>query len=264
MPKSDKDLSLLTKALGDLKEFLPHLVLVGGWVPLLYSRILWHERHDPLLTVDIDFGIRNLAYHGKETIAQRVLQKKWGEHHMRIGHDTPFVPVVSVGTHLKADVEFIADAEFSSKIQNDLLGKEIYINRIQYFEVLLKKTIPISVASLSIHVPDPAHFIFHKLLTFPQREDPAKIGKDLYYAYFLLLTGPAHQNLFEEVRSLILNHPFGSFVIENIARYFEDLHSKGPALINHMAMTTPIATMIEDIQEDSFSRISGLVTNKKL
>lgn len=182
---------------------------------------------------------------------------------MRIGHDTPFVPVVSVGTHLKADVEFIADEEFSSKIQNDLLGREIHINRIQHFEVLLKKTIPLSIASFSIHVPDPAHFVFHKLLTFPQREDPAKIGKDLYYAYFLLLTGPAHQNLVKEVNSLILNHPFGSLVIENISQYFEDLHSKGPALINHMAMTTPIATLIEDIQEDAFSRISGLVTKKK-
>lgn len=260
MPKPDDELCLLSKALGDLKEFLPHLVLVGGWVPLLYTRFLWKEGFDPLLTVDIDLGIRNLDYHGQGTIAQKVHQKRWGEHHVRIGHDTPFVPVVSVGNNVKADVEFIAGSTFPVELQKSLIGLDIFINRIQFFEVLLEKTTPISFSSLTVHVPEPAHFVFHKLLTFTQREDSVKRGKDLYYAYFLLLTSPVSRHLFEDVRSLILNHRFGNRVIKNIVHDFSDPYSEGPSLISHIAMTTPIYTLLKDINGDAFSRISGLVS----
>jgi hypothetical protein len=252
-------MALLIKALGDLKDFLPYLVLVGGWVPLLYSRFLWKEGGDPLLTVDIDLGIRPLAYHGKETIAQRVLQKRWGEHHMRIGHDTPFVPVVSLGKNIKADVDFIASAQFSSKMQNDLVGQGIYINRVPYFEVLLEKTIPLSFVSLTVHVPHPTYFVFHKLLTYNQREDSIKRGKDLYSAYFILLTSPHRDSISQEMNGLLMNHPQGVLVQENISRSFEDPQAEGPTLIAQIAKTTEIATLLRDVKEDSFARIKALI-----
>ncbi|MBK8574310.1 MAG: hypothetical protein IPN90_01065 [Elusimicrobia bacterium] len=260
MPKSDQYFGLLLKAVGDLKEFLPHLVLVGGWAPLLYSRYLWKEEHDPLLTVDIDFGIRNLVYQGEQTIARRVSQKNWGEHHVRIGHDTPFVPVVTVGKDLKADVEFVGSPDLSSKIQNTLLGQEIVFNRVKYFEVLLEKTIPIFLSSFKVHVPHPVHFVFHKLLTFNQRGDLAKKGKDLYYAYHILLSGPDRESFAAQVHQMVLNHRYGIRVRENIFRFFEDPHSIGPTLIADIAMTTPISTFLNHVKEDAFLRIKALVS----
>jgi hypothetical protein len=107
---NSSDFDLLIKVVKDLEDFLPHLVLVGGWVPFLYVRFLWEETtQDPLMTMDIDFGLRNMAFKGKETIAQRVIKKNYGEHHLEIGKDVPFVPIVQSKKGARADVEFISD-----------------------------------------------------------------------------------------------------------------------------------------------------------
>jgi len=49
---------LLVKVINDLADFLPYLVLVGGWVPYIYAKYVW--KNVPNLTVtttDIDFGV---------------------------------------------------------------------------------------------------------------------------------------------------------------------------------------------------------------
>ena len=49
----------LFKVLEDLRDYLPYLVLIGGWVPYIYRNYLWKGEVDkPYLTADIDIGIR--------------------------------------------------------------------------------------------------------------------------------------------------------------------------------------------------------------
>lgn len=95
MTRAQWEMLLLLKVLRDIEEFLPYLVLVGGWVPLLYSRYLWKIKQEPPLTIDIDFGFKDTVYRGKDTVADRMIKKKYGEHHVEMGRETPFVPIVT-------------------------------------------------------------------------------------------------------------------------------------------------------------------------
>lgn len=261
MPKQPQEMGLLLKALEDLEDFLPHLVLVGGWVPLLYTRYLWHGDQEPLLTFDIDFGVRKGAFRGKETIADRVLKKRWGEHHVRLGHDTPFVPVVKLQTGLKAEVEFIAAPGLPEAYQEQLIGREIRLNTIEDFDILFEKVITIKVERFSVTVPAPAIFVFHKLLTFNERRGLEKRKKDLYYAYYVLLVSPDQEGLEKDVRSLIKNHSRGDRVKKNIESYFEDALAEGPAAIAQGSMTSSIPMLVSDVPEDAFNRIGSLVND---
>ena len=174
-----EEFDLLIKVLKDLKDFQPYLVLVGGWVPYLYNRYVWKKTGpDPVLTTDIDFGLRNLAFKGKETIARRVMEKKYKEHHVELGKDFPFVPIV----HRKgrqADIEFICDPKTPESVKKKLVGTEILIDPLPFTGILLEKTIPLKIEGVKINIPAPLRFAFQKFLTFPERTDPAKKGKDL-------------------------------------------------------------------------------------
>ena len=41
MSKEFPEEKLLVKVIDDLADFLPYLVLVGGWVPYIYARYIW-------------------------------------------------------------------------------------------------------------------------------------------------------------------------------------------------------------------------------
>ncbi|MBI4430958.1 MAG: hypothetical protein HY587_04525 [Candidatus Omnitrophica bacterium] len=155
MPEKPKELELLLKVFDDLSDFLPYLVLVGGWVPYMYAHHLWKGvRHDPLTTVDIDFGFKEAPEHKSETISDRVRKERYGEHHISMDRSVPFVPVVRLGkSDLRADVEFITAPETPEMVKSKLVGKEIKINEINDFNILLDSTIKIDVEGRGINIP---------------------------------------------------------------------------------------------------------------
>jgi serine/threonine protein phosphatase 1 len=51
---------LLIKVIGDLADFLPYFVLVGGWIPYIYAKYIWKDVPSMAVTTgDIDFGVGN-------------------------------------------------------------------------------------------------------------------------------------------------------------------------------------------------------------
>lgn len=259
---NSSDFDLLIKVVKDLEDFLPHLVLVGGWVPFLYVRFLWEETtQDPLMTMDIDFGLRNMAFKGKETIAQRVIKKNYGEHHLEIGKDVPFVPIVQSKKGARADVEFISDENTPEDVRRKLVGREIQVNTLEFVNVLLEKTISVNLKGIQINVPDPSQYVFHKLLTFADRTPESKKGKDLYYAYFVLRFHPDAGTFSKTVSKLIQSHLMGKTAKKNIRDHFEDAHAVGPALIFEATKMSSLATLGIDIQKDAFERIQSLIKN---
>lgn len=77
---------------------------------------------------------------------------------------------------------------------NRFLGSGLACNRIDAFELLLKQTvtIPLKVKgeTLTIKVPRPEIFFYHKVITFVMRSANFKRDKDLFYAYFILRFHP--------------------------------------------------------------------------
>ncbi|MCB4757395.1 MAG: nucleotidyltransferase domain-containing protein [Elusimicrobia bacterium] len=251
---------LLLKVLKDLEDFLPYLVLVGGWVPFLYSRYLWTDMNqEPLLTRDIDFGLKNTPYQGNETIADRVTRKKYGEHHLEIGKDIPFVPVVKSEQGTQAEIEFISDAKTSDAISKKLVGREILVNKLPFVDILLRKTIPVNVDGIFVNIPHPAGYVFHKILTFTERPTSSKKGKDLYYAYYVLRFDPESSSLIKEIQQMVLNHPQGSKVAENIKSYFKDPFSTGPGMIFEESKMSTLGTLGIDIRKDAFEKIHSVL-----
>ena len=121
---------LLIKVIDDLADFLPFLVLVGGWVPYIYAKYIWKNVPNMAVTTsDIDFGVGDQGFDGKDTVASRVQMLGYGEHHVSMDRPVPFVPIVKdTDGDLKAEVEFITDPKVPRKVVNKIVGQEIKIN----------------------------------------------------------------------------------------------------------------------------------------
>lgn len=272
MSKESPGEKLLIKVIEDLVDFLPYLVLVGGWVPFIYAKYIWSyagnggtpsaapaQRHyipAVLTTTDVDFGVPIVSYHGKESIADRVRKLGYGERHVSMDRMFPFVPIVKdAAGKVKAEVEFITDPKVPKKILNKLVGQEIKINEIQHFSLLLSSVTTAQLGGKKIQIPTEAMFTFHKLLTFVSRENIDKLKKDLYYVYFMLRFCPEKEQLIKNVMAFIKKLKEGKQVKENMKEYFSSVDSKGPRLVEEE--NGPDA-YISNVRRDVFDRFKAL------
>jgi hypothetical protein len=260
---------LLRKVIDDLSDFLPHLVLVGGWIPYLYKQHIWPEESigknwgDGALqattvvsTTDMDFGVTLIAYPGKESIADRVRKLGYGERHASMDRMIPFVPIAKgKDDNEKAEVEFITVLNPPKHIHEKLVGKEIKLNTVRHFEILLENARKIVFFSQNVSIPTEAAFVFHKLLTFVLRENEDKKRKDLYYAYFMLRFCPDKARLVGEVKNLIEKRKEGKKVLGNIKSFFAHKDDKGPVAIERENGTD---YFISNVRADAYQRITQL------
>lgn len=248
---------LLIKVIDDLADFLPYLVLVGGWVPYIYARYMWKDVPNMAVTTgDIDFGVGDHDFNGKDTVASRVLRLGYGERHVSMDRPYPFVPIVKdMAEGSKAEVEFITDPKISRKVINKIVGQEIKINEIQHFSLLLDSVMSVKMSGKSIQIPTESMFVFHKLLTFIDRENKAKLRKDLYYVYYMLRFSPTKAQLFDDVVGIIKKRKEGKQVKENLKEYFGSVDSKGPLFVEQE--NGPDA-YVANVREDAFEKFNGI------
>jgi len=252
---------LLIKVIDDLADFLPYLVLVGGWVPYIYARYIWKNVPNLAVTTsDIDFGVGIQGFDGKDTIASRVQRLGYGERHVSMDRMIPFVPIVkdAIGD-MKAEVEFITDPKVSKEIVRKVVGQAIKINEIENFSLLLESVIKIKMGKQEIQIPPESMFTFHKLLTFVQRQNKEKFKKDLYYVYYMLRFCPKKEQLVDDVLSLIKGRKEGKWVEVNLNEYFSSVDSKGPLFVEEE--NGPDA-YIDDLRQDIFDRFNKLRREK--
>jgi len=257
LPKEFPGEKLLIKVTDDLADFLPYLVLVGGWVPYIYARYIWKNVPNMAVTTgDIDFGVGAQDFDGKDTIASRVQKLGYGERHVSMDRPFPFVPVVkNAAGDLKAEVEFITDPKVPRKLVNKIVGQEIKINEIQHFSLLLGSIITVKMNGKSIRIPTESMFAFHKLLTFVDRENKEKLRKDLYFVFYMLRFSPKKEQLSDDVVSLIKKQKEGKQVKANLKEYFSSVDSKGPLFVEQE--NGPDA-YIGDVRQDAFDRFGGI------
>lgn len=246
---------LLIKVIDDLADFLPYLVLVGGWVPYIYARYIWKNVPNMAVTTgDIDFGVGAQNYDGKDTVASRVQRLGYGERHVSMDRPVPFVPVVKdAAGDVKAELEFITDPKVPRKIVNRIVGREIKINEIQHFSLLLGSVVTVQMNGKKIQIPTESMFVFHKLLTFVDRDNKEKLRKDLYYVYYMLRFSPKKEELLDDVASLIKKRKEGKQVEQNLNEYFSSVDSKGPLFVEEE--NGPEA-YIDNLREDIFDKFN--------
>lgn len=257
MSKTFPGEKLLIKVIDDLADFLPYLVLVGGWVPYIYAKYIW--KNVPTLAVttsDIDFGVGVQGFDGKDTVASRMQKLGYGERHVSMDRMIPFVPIVKdAAGGLKAEVEFITDPTVSKKIVRKIIGMEIKINEIEHFSLLLESVITAKMDEREIQIPPESMFTFHKLLTFVQRQNKEKLKKDLYYVYYILRFCPKKEQLVDDVLALIKSRKEGKQVKQNLNEYFSSVDSKGPLFVEEE--NGPDA-YIDNLRQDVFERFNRI------
>ncbi len=152
MPKEFPGEKLLIKVIDDLADFLPYLVLVGGWVPYIYARYIWKDIPSMAVTTgDIDFGVGDHDYNGKDTIASRVQRLGYGERHASMDRMIPFVPIVKDASgdakaELRKDLYYIyymlRFSPAKARLYDDVIalinkrkeGKRVKENLKEYFD----------------------------------------------------------------------------------------------------------------------------------
>lgn len=248
---------LLIKVINDLYDFLPYLVIVGGWVPYIYAKYVWKNVPNMAVTTgDIDFGVGARDFKGKDTVSSRVQKLGYGERHVSMDRPFPFVPIVkdTVGG-AKAEVEFITDPKVSRDLVNRIMGTAIKINEIKDFSLLLGSAVTVKMDDRDIQIPTEAMFTFHKLLTFIDRQNMEKMRKDLYYVYYMLRFSPQSARLADDVVALIKKLKEGKKVKQNLTEYFSSVDSKGPLYVEQ---ENGPDTYIDNVREDAFDKYGDI------
>lgn len=249
------------KLLQDIKTYLSYFVLVGGWVPYVYRNFLWKEDvPNPCMTTDIDLGFSSaISDFPKQPIYNQFIKHNYPERHLKMDRLFPVVPLVKIeGQGVSIPVEFLTTVNPSEEAIEKLIGKQIYFNALEKFEIILENPLPVKIYfgknNFVLKIPPEEKFVFHKMLIFSYRKDNVKKGKDLYYAYYVLKYVPDREVLLENI-SKLKNTDDVKIVARNLKKYFKNTQSEGVLLIER---EIGINTYNEDIREDIYQKFNNL------
>lgn len=247
--------------LDDLSGYLADLTLVGGWVPYVYARYLWRaDGAIPVFTSDVDLGLApERARAHEKTIFETLSSLKYTERHLKLGKLHPVVFYRKNKTRL----DFIAPAGAGDAAVNRLLGREISLNRLEDFAFLLNNVMEIPLKrggrEYALRCPRPGAFVLHKCATFTDRDDRQKMGKDLYYAYFVLRHAPDPEGLAAELRQYAKEAVFAK-AGANIKEYFGGEGGRGCAMVEK---ENGPDEYLDDLHGDIRSRFAAIPLLKK-
>ncbi|MFH0985217.1 MAG: GSU2403 family nucleotidyltransferase fold protein [Candidatus Omnitrophota bacterium] len=219
------------ETLAVLKDVLPEIVVVGGWCPYLYARYLWKKPIPEIpTTTDIDLGVLETGTRRfKVTVYEKLKSAGYALERICEDEELP-VEFIYQKKAVKLKVEFITSFETSDDTLNRFLGSELACNRIEAFELLLKQTVtvPIKVKNelLTVKVPTPEIFFYHKAITFVIRSEGFKRDKDLFYVYFILKFHPDKAALLAALAGFEKDEYFNAFR-DNIREYLSSNASPG-------------------------------------
>lgn len=252
MTKQEK---IFFQVLSDIKEFLENLILVGGWVPYIYAKFLWKGISKmPLATADIDLGVSAMTKKFPSKSIYQKLSSKYGEHHISMDRLFPVV------LHLEnVEIHFISSEDLPKEIAHKLVGRQINIDKVEHFDILLNNRITVDVIDnktnrYRLHIPTPAAFIYHKGLTFTDRQfDDAK-AKDLHYIYYILRFCLNPNELISDLIKFKKHKSFSNFKA-NLTKYFQRISSQGCIMVER---ENGPDEYIDDLRQDIFERFVQL------
>ena len=188
----------LFKTLRILRDYLPEIVVGGGWASFLYHRYLFRNcKREPIFTRDIDLMVRpKVPMIGHKTIDKALLEAGL-KSVFKSNDDPPLIHYEGQIDGVDVEIEFLTDLTGS---ETDLVKKvqpDLHAEALRYIALVVENVTELTIEDIPevkgtdpmfVRVPTPAAYIFHKGLIYQRRRDPRKIYKDLYYI-FDILTG---------------------------------------------------------------------------
>lgn len=227
------------KTLWILKDYLPVIVIGGGWAPFVYHQyFLGNTSHEPIRTRDIDLMVpRTVPVIGKKTVDQVLVEA--GFEAVFKSRDIP--PVVHYEGNIEnmdVEIEFLVDQTGSNPEIVLEVQKGLHAEALRFISIVIENVTEVTIdaaviagqsSPLIVKIPTPAAYMFHKGLVFRRRKDPEKKAKDLYYI-FDILTGSSQimPAILDDFDQLSEKYPawFKTF-IGNLHLYFETTDSEG-------------------------------------
>lgn len=259
---------VLARGLAAIEPYLDVVVVAGGWVPHIYE-LLYDATaagRSPR-TRDIDLAVPRSVPVRSRSIDELLK----GADFRCVFHSLDSPPVTKyVASHGDDDIEieFITDApgapEAAIMVQPDLTAQELH-----YVGLLLDSPWPVDLAGLTdggvdltILVPRPGAFVFHKSLVFRNRRDRLKAEKDLYYIFFVLDAFPEWRDAIDaELERLAAQKPaWFKKSLRNLSAIFDGPESVGiDALLNQKPPTAFPRLGDAQFRQYAFSVMSGLI-----
>jgi hypothetical protein len=246
------------KTLWILRDYLPVIVIGGGWVPLLYYHYLLADKSRvPIRTRDIDLLVDiQVPLVGDKRVDRLLLDA--GFKATFKSSDTP--PVIHYEGNIdgeEVEIEFLTDQRGPRDDVVIEVQKGLYAEALRFISIPISHTIEVTIDDfriggeyhrLNVKVPSPEAYIFHKGLIFERRKDKQKKAKDLYYIFDILANCPELKGrIIEGLKGLEKEYPswFSRF-IKNLQNNFSDLVSDGIAMISSQRPASAFPQLTDD------------------
>lgn len=222
-----------------LKDYLPMIVVGGGWAPFIYYRYLLGEKnHDFIRTSDIDFMVQTkVPIIGVKTVDQ-LLEEAGLKAVFKSRDIPPLIHYEGDIDGMEVEIEFLADQTGSNPDLVLEVQKGLYAEALRFISIIIENVIEVAIDDtdfmggshpLKVKVPTPSAYLFHKGLIFTRRRDRDKKAKDLYYI-FDIITGcrQIKPDIMGGFAGLSKKYPawFQTF-IRNLTHYFKTISSEG-------------------------------------
>jgi hypothetical protein len=243
---SDSSLKLFLSVVKDIEPYLDNIILVGGWLPFVYSKYLWKQHLDSRIvaTQDIDFALKE-EYFYKGKLLQDVFDESGRYANERIHTPEKFPVYYFVKAGKKANnmrIDFISHEYVDPSVIARMTGNKIEVAPINYTEILIDPQLTMIIdiregdIATKVRVPVPAAYMLLKGITCVERNlrnSDYKFKKDMWSVYFILENTPQseYQGLVEQFRWFKTDkkhREYFNLFKENVSKLFKSPQSKGP------------------------------------
>lgn len=264
------------KTLWIIRQYLPQIVIGGGWVPLIYYHYLIGDKSlNPLRTLDIDFMVSdNIPIIGSEPLDQLLTDAGLKSEFKSL--DTP--PVIHYEGKIEnvdVEIEFLTDQIGSKQDKVIEVQKGLHAEALRYISISLENIITVTIDDFvdsekpqrfHVRVPTPAAFIFHKGLVFKRRNKRNKKAKDLFYIFDVLVNFSNNINgVFHDLGLLKRKYkPWFEKFISNMEMYFENITSEGIQLVSEQRPISSLPRLTDDqFRAYAYGTFQELISNIK-
>jgi len=264
------------KTLWILREYLPVVIIGGGWAPLIYYHYLIKDKSKELIrTRDIDLFVKiKVPIFGDKTVDQLLIQS--GLQSRFRSNDIP--PVIYYEGDIEGEnivIEFLTDQRGASENIVIEVQKGLHAVALRFVSILLENTIEVEIddlivdgklQNLRIKTPSPEAYIFHKGLVFKRRKTPHKKAKDLYYIFDILANCPElNKSITDGLRLYKLKYsPWFPKFIQNMETHFLDISAEGVAMIASQKPDNAFPLMtVDQFKQYTLGTFQELIENVK-
>lgn len=230
------ELTPLVKVLDIIKPYLPDIVLVGGWVPIVYEQCTSMLPTKMVRTSDVDFACL-APLHIKDDTMDRLLTGAGFRCELYGSEKVPFCRYVK---EHQLEIEFLTPLKGDGARSVTELQKDLTAEPLRYLDILLAHNREVVVASHIVRVPWLSAFVYQKGLSFPNRKSDLKRDKDLYYI-FKIVQGVGIEPLINELKQILGSHPpkWSRTLMKNLQTAFSDEYSYGVGSVVRQLMRIP-------------------------